>query len=58
MEEKYDGLYNLIEQNGSAENFFNSLPDYVQDMISQRASNICTETDLYSYAENLLRGDK
>lgn len=53
----YNGLYSLIEQNERAKNYFNSLPDYVKDTISERADNICSEEALQDYAENLLRGD-
>lgn len=54
---KYDGLYNLIEKDDGAEEYFDALPEYVKDSICQRAENICSRSDLESYAGNLLRGD-
>lgn len=53
----YNGLYDLIETNGEANELYASLPDYVQDAICQRADSVCTTDELRSYADNLLRGD-
>lgn len=54
---KYNGLYDLIDGEIEASEYFNSLPDYVKEAISERADNVCTEEELKDYAENLLRGD-
>lgn len=53
----YNGLYDLIETDGTANELFASLPDYVQDAICQRADNVCTTEELKNYADNLLKGD-
>lgn len=58
MSEKYNDLYNLINDNAEAGKFFDSLPYYVQETIIERSNNILTKNDLYSYADNILRGDK
>jgi len=52
------GLGEMLEKNDSAQSYFMSLPDYIQGMIIQRATNIHTEDELRRYAENLLQGDK
>lgn len=54
---KYNGLYDLIDGEIGASDYFESLPDYVRETISERANNICTIEELKDYAENLLRGD-
>ncbi len=55
---QYNGLYSLIEQDDAAEEYFDALPEYVKDSICQRADNIRTISDLESYADNLLAGDR
>ena len=57
MPKKYKDLYNLIAQNDNADQYFNPLPDYVQDQISTRADSVNSFASLKDYAENLLRGD-
>lgn len=47
-----------VLQNGNAQQYFSSLPDYVQEMILQRRESIRSEDDLHSYADNLTQGDK
>lgn len=55
--QKYNSLYSLIEHDAGANQYYNGLPDYVQDQISQRASSVNSLDSLKDYAENLLRGD-
>lgn len=55
---KYNNLNELLSSNQNAGNFFNSLPDYVQEMIRQRSNNIKSEHQLRMYAENIVQGDK
>lgn len=56
MSKKYDGLYSLMNQDKKAHEFFMSLPQYVQDQISQRPQGVNSFESLRSYADNLLRG--
>ena len=51
------GLDRLLNQSGSAQQYFSSLPEYVQEMILQRRQSIQSEDDLRGYADNLTRGD-
>lgn len=57
MQQKYNGLDSLIQQNQDAARYYASLPDYVKNSISQRSSHINSIESLRDYAENLLRGD-
>ena len=51
------GLDRLLNQSGSAAQYFSALPEYVQEMIMQRRQSIQSEADLRGYADNLTRGD-
>ena len=53
-----EGLHALLAQNGDAQDYFKSLPDYVRDMIEDRAQSVQSVDELHRYAENLLAGDK
>lgn len=57
MSENYYDLFDLIEQDDAAEDFFVNLPEYIQEMIEDRADEIRSLQDLQSYADNLLSGD-
>jgi hypothetical protein len=57
MDKKYSGLDSLVQGDDQANRFYNTLPDYVQDQISQRKQNVNSYESLVDYAENLLRGD-
>ena len=57
MAKKYQDLNALIEQEQAAGQYYASLPDYVREMISQRAGSVNSLASLQDYAENLLRGD-
>ena len=58
MLKKYPDLYSLIDQEAEADQFYNSLPDYVREMISQRATSVNSFESLQNYADNLLQGDR
>lgn len=53
-----DGLDGLLKQSGDAQQYFSTLPGYVQEMILQRRQNIKSEDELRRYAENIVQGDK
>ena len=57
MPKKYESLDVLIAENQSANQYFSSLPAYVKEQMSQRASSINSLASLQDYADNLLRGD-
>lgn len=57
MSDKYANLQKLMAEDKAANAYFCSLPDYVQDQISQRSENVNSIESLRDYAENLLRGD-
>lgn len=57
MKTKYRDLISLIESDSDAKRYFETLPDYVRDQISQRAGNINSFASLKDYAQNLTRGD-
>lgn len=57
MNNKFNGLFDLIDNDDESNEFFSSLPSYVKDAIGQRAENIRSRDALYTYADNLLQGD-
>lgn len=57
MDRRYNGLDDLLKQNSRANDYFASLPDYVQGTIRERGDNIQSEDDLRQYAENLVRNE-
>ncbi len=54
---KYPDIYTLLDSSQQAKQYFDSLPDYVQEHIQTRAESVQTFESLQDYAENLLRGD-
>ncbi|MDF1494652.1 hypothetical protein [Caproiciproducens sp. CPB-2] len=58
MKGKYSGLYELIEEDSEAGEYFDNLPEYVQESISAREENINSFASLRDYAENLMRDDE
>ncbi len=56
--ETYENLNDLLNQNSRADDFFEALPSYVQEMIRERGNNIRSEHDMRMYAENIVQGDK
>ncbi len=57
MAKNYPDLYTLMEEDAQAQQYFSTLPDYVQEQISTRAGHVNSIESLKDYAENLLRGD-
>lgn len=57
MGKKYRELFELIEADGQAKQYFEKLPDYVQETICQRAGRVNSFESLQDYAQNLTRGD-
>jgi len=57
MSVKYHDLHSLISQDKNAENYFNSLPDYVREHMNTRTDSVNSFKSMQDYAENLLRGD-
>lgn len=57
MELKYDGLYELIKEDNSAKEYYDSLPDYVKQSIAAREQNINSFESLRDYAQNLMRNE-
>lgn len=57
MQKKYHDLFSLMEDNSEAKQYFQSLPDYLQDAISQRANGVNSYESLCHYVEKLTRQD-
>lgn len=55
--QKYEDLYALIQSEPKADQYFRSLPGYVQEAISNKASGVNSYESLLSFAEKLTRGD-
>ena len=53
---KYINLNTMLQQDKISRDYFFSLPNYVQDQINTRGSNVNSLSSLQDYAENLLRG--
>ena len=51
-------LENLLSQDAELKQYFNSLPDYVQETIRERANNIDSAITLRRYVESITSGDK
>lgn len=52
------GLDELLATSENARQYFDSLPEYVQEMIAQRGNHVKSEDELRRYAENIVQGDK
>ena len=52
------GLDNILRGSGSAQQYFSSLPRYVQEMIIERRKSVESEEDLRELADNLTQGDR
>ncbi|NLG92644.1 MAG: hypothetical protein GX485_03635 [Clostridiales bacterium] len=57
MGRKYSGLYELIENDGEAGDYFDTLPEYVKESIQEREQNINSFESLRDYATNLMRNE-
>ena len=55
--QKYNDLYSLIQSDPKADQYFRSLPGYVQEAISSKASGVNSYESMITYAEKLTRGD-
>ena len=49
-----NGLNDLLKENAEAAQYFSSLPDYIQDSVSDRADNITSMEELKDFADSLL----
>lgn len=54
----YNSLYDLLDSDEESNDFYTALPAFVKDSIDQRAEDICSRDELFSYAESLLQGDE
>lgn len=54
---KYQNMQALLQSEPMAQQYFNTLPDYVRKQIQTRADNVNSFESLRDYAENLTRGD-
>jgi hypothetical protein len=57
MNKTYAGLNALLSADPQAQQYFDSLPGYVKEMMKDRVQNINSFESLRDYGENLLRGD-
>lgn len=57
MEQKYDNLFSLLNSNNEAQQYFDTLPDYVKEAISERANGINSYESLRHCADNFTKGD-
>lgn len=55
--QKYSDLYSLLESDGEARQYFETLPAYVQETISERADGVNSFESLCNYVDKLTRGD-
>jgi len=51
-------LNGLLGTSPAAKQYFNSLPEYVQEMIVERRQNIKSEGELHRAADHLTQGDR
>ena len=54
---KYSDLNSLLRDDEIAAGYYNTLPDYVQELMQQRADSVNSFESMCDYAENLTRGD-
>ena len=54
MQKKYYDLFDLLESDCEAEDYFCELPEYAREIIEDRADKIKTFDELRQNAENLL----
>lgn len=57
MNKKYSNLHELLRDDSEARSYYDSLPEYVQETIAERADNVNSLLSLRDYAQNLTRGD-
>lgn len=56
MEKQYLDLYSLFRHNPAAENYFENLPDSVQEQIRTRRQLINSLSDLQGFNNNIQNG--
>ena len=54
---KHNNLNKLLQTNHEANQYFNSLPGYVKEQISNQGGYVSSYSNLQDYAENLLQGN-
>lgn len=54
---KYTDLDELIQNDAEAKSYYEKLPEYVREQMSQRKQGINSFNSLRDYADNLTRGD-
>ena len=57
MQNKYPDLYSLLESDGDARQYFDALPDYVQECIRDRSGGVNSFESLCNAADKYTRGD-
>ena len=57
MQNKYPDLYSLLESDGEARQYFDALPDYVQECIRDRSGGVNSFESLCNAADKYTRGD-
>ena len=55
--EKYRDLYQLIEKDSAACEYYYSLPEYVRSSMEERSEGVNSFESLRRYAENLTKGE-
>ncbi|MDR2908856.1 MAG: hypothetical protein LBU86_03095 [Oscillospiraceae bacterium] len=55
---KTSGLDRLLNASTDAKAYFNSLPEYVREIILSRRQSIQNEDDLRGYGDKLTMGDR
>jgi len=54
---KYPNMYELLQCEARAKDYFDHLPAHVQDQIETRFQSVNSFESLQDYAQNLLRAD-
>lgn len=55
---KYKDLFQLLEKDSAACEYYYSLPDYVRESMQERAGGVNSFESLRHYADNLTQGDR
>ena len=54
MSERFYDLFDLLEEDSEAEEFYQELPEYVREFIEDRADSVRSLEDLRQCADNFL----
>lgn len=57
MQSKYPDLYSLLESDGEARQYFDTLPEYVQECLRDRAGGVNSFESLCDAVDKYTRGD-